>query len=818
MGLLRMRISALKLTLIALVLVPAVIAPRASAEKLTAHGLEQPVEILHDRWGIAHITAQNEHDLFFAQGWSAARDRLFQLELWRRQATGTLAEIQGAKALDHDVGARLLRFQGDMARELNRYHPRGESIVKAFVSGINAYIELTERERSRLPLEFRVLGIEPGRWTPEVVVSRHNGLFRNVKDEVRLARLVHVLGPDRARALLNLHPGQPRLNVDHDLADGLISARSLGQYPVSRAPVVFSREDVQPAYRGEARKAAEVGGVIAGDVRLADLESDEAGSEGSNNWAIAREHTFSRAPILANDPHRAMQVPSLRYWVHLVAPGWNVIGAGEPALPGVAVGHNRKGAWGFTIFPIDQEDLYVYETDPADVSHYRYRGAWESMRIVRETIRVKGQSDVVNELKFTRHGPVLHEDHEHHRAYALRAAWLEEGTAPYLASLRVNQAENWAEFREACRYFLTPSENMGWADVDGHIGWQAVGLAPVRRNWDGLLPVPGDGRYEWETPFSAPDVLPHQGDPRDGRIATANQDNLPPGYPFALGFQWTDAFRISRIEEVLHSGRRFTLTDMMRLQHDELSLPARSLVPLLLGAGEYEGKPGEAVARLKSWDLVLDQGSVAAAIYVTWERAIRVLVWELSVPREAREIFPFSSLSTEKLIEWLTTPDGRFGANPVGGRDALLRRALDLALAALERRLGPDMSRWRYGQVAFKHIRLKHALSDAVKPDLQARFDLGPLPRGGYAHTVNSTSDSDNQSGGASFRIIVDLGDWDRALGTNTPGQSGDPESPHYRDLFEPWAQGKYFPVFYSLDKVKAVTESTTTLTPARDQ
>ncbi len=810
--------SALKMALVALALAPAVIAPQAAAEKLAIRGLEQPVEILHDRWGIAHINAQTEHDLFFAQGWSAARDRLFQLELWRRQATGTLAEIQGPKALTHDKGSRLLRFRGDITRELGQYHPRGESIVTAFVNGINAYIELTERDPARLPLEFRVLGIQPGKWTPEVVVSRHNGLFRNVREEVRLARLVHLLGPDRARDLLNLHPGRPRLSLDPDLASGLISDSALGPYAASRASIAFSPDDVQTAYRGEARKSAGVRREIGGALRLAGAAWDDAFTEGSNNWVISGEHTFSRAPILANDPHRAIQLPSLRYWVHLVAPGWNVIGAGEPALPGVAVGHNRKGAWGFTIFAIDQEDLYVYETDPADPSRYRYRGAWESMRIVRETIRVKGQSDIVADLKFTRHGPVLHEDRAHHRAYALRAAWLQEGAAPYLASLRIDQAETWNEFREACRYFLTPSENLVWADVDGHIGWQAVGLAPVRRKWDGLVPVPGDGRYEWESPFSAPDLLPHRADPPDGRIATANQENLPAGYPFALGFQWTDAFRFSRIDELLHSGRRFTLADMMRLQHDELSLPARSLVPLLLAAKPLEGKSSGAVARLKSWDFVLDQDSVSAAIYVAWERAVKVLVWELSVAQAAREVFPVSSLSTEKLIQWLTAPDGRFGADPVAGRDALLCRALELAIGDLECRLGPDMNRWRYGQAAFKHVWLKHPLSGAVKPDLRARLDLGPLPRGGYAHTVNSTSDGNNQSGGASFRIIVDLANWDRALGTTMPGQSGDPASPHYRDLFEPWAQGKYFPVFYSLEKVKAVAEGTTVLTPGPDQ
>ena len=322
------------------------------------------------------------------------------------------------------------------------------------------------------------------------------------------------------------------------------------------------------------------------------------------------------------------------------------------------------------------------------------------------------------------------------------------------------------------------------------------------------MPVPGDGRFEWEGFIPGLD-LPHTADPERGWIATANQDNLPRGYTHTLGFQWTDAFRFSRIEEVLGSGRRFTLSDMMQLQQDELSLPARSLVPLVRGLDPAEVKTRQGADRLRAWDFVLDPGSVPAAIYVTWEKAVRRAVWELVVPREARAVLPVTSLSTERLIAWLTAPDGRFGADPIAGRNALLLKALEQAMTELERRLGPDLDRWKYGQEALKHVTLKHPLSDAVEPALRVRLDLGPLPRGGSAHTVNSTSDSANQATGASFRIIVDLADWDRALATNTPGQSGDPDSPHYRDLFGAWARGEYFPAFYSRAKVESVTEST---------
>ena len=557
---------------------------RASDVKLTVPALAEPVEILRDQWGVSHIYARNEHDLFVAQGYSAARDRLFQLELWRRQATGTLAEVLGPRGLLPDIGARLLRFRGDMKRELSQYHPRGEEIVTSFVAGINAYIELTEREPARLPLEFKILGIKPGKWAPEVVVSRHNGLFRNATQEVQYAQLVHLVGSQRTREFLNLYPGNPLLQVDQSVDLSVIGDPVLHAYRASRSAIWFYPEDVERPYRSRDTRARKTAALAAPGQALSydvPAQADPA-VEGSNNWVVAGGRTLSGKAIMANDPHRSVQLPSLRYWVHLVAPGWNVIGAGEPALPGVSVGHNERGAWGFTIFPIDQEDLYVYETDPADPTRYRYGDGWEAMKTIRETIAVKGRSKVDVNLRYTRHGPVVYEDRPHHRAYAVRAAWLEEGTAPYLASLRLDQAASWTEFREACRSFLTPSENLVWADVDGHIGWQAVGLAPRRHNWDGLLPVPGDGRFEWDGFLPILD-LPHAIDPPRGWLASANQDNLPPGYPFAVGFQWTDPFRFNRIEEVLASGRQFSMTDMMQLQQDEVSLPARSLVPLLRG-------------------------------------------------------------------------------------------------------------------------------------------------------------------------------------------------------------------------------------------
>ncbi|HEV8236797.1 MAG TPA: penicillin acylase family protein, partial [Gemmatimonadaceae bacterium] len=474
------------------------VAPILAAQRpdtLRAAGLRQPVEILRDNSGISHIYAKNEHDLFFAQGYSAARDRLFQLEIWRRQATGTVAELLGRRELERDIGARLFRYRGEMGRELARDHPRGAAIVGAFVDGVNAYVAETERNPALLPLEFRLLGTKPGRWTPEVVISRHQGLLGNVEEELSYGRAVAAIGADTVKKIAWFHPGDPDIRLDSAIDGALLSAPILAPYQAFHSSIRFQPSDLITSFRNDDdayRRLAAVSESLS-----VELKANERRDIGSNNWVVSGRLSASGHPLLANDPHRSQSVPSLRYWVHLVAPGWNVIGGGEPEIPGISIGHNEYGAWGLTIFATDGEDLYVYRTDPANARRYWYQGRWQSMRIVRDSIRVKGQAPVIVELAFTTHGPVVYEDSARHVAYAVRAAWLEAGGAPYMASLRMDQARTWEEFRDACAFSNIPGENMIWADRSGNIGWQAVGIAPIRTHWSGLVPVPGDGRYEW---------------------------------------------------------------------------------------------------------------------------------------------------------------------------------------------------------------------------------------------------------------------------------------------------------------------------------
>jgi penicillin amidase len=435
------------------------------------------------------------------------------------------------------------------------------------------------------------------------------------------------------------------------------------------------------------------------------------------------------------------------------------------------------------------------------------------MRIEKETIPVRGQAPQEVTLKYTRHGPVVFEDRERGLAYAVRPAWMEPGGAPYLASLRMDQARNWEEFREACAYSHIPGENMVWADREGNIGWQAVGIAPIRRNFSGMVPVPGDGRFEWDgyLPIKA---KPGEYNPERGWIETSNSNYTSPSYPYldAIGHVWSDPFRWARGSEVLASGRKVNLQDMVALQHDYLSIPARTLVPLLRPLKAGDPAVEDARQRLLDWDFVLDANSIEAGIYVAFERRLLAALQELKLPEAARS---YLKVGMKRTIDFLLAPDGDFGKDPIAGRDAFVLAALTAAVTDLRERLGERPADWRYGQAGYKHATIRHPLSPAVNAAMRERLDAGPVPRGGNSYTLGNTGSGDNQVTGASFRIFVDTRNWDTTLGMNAPGQVGDPDSPLYRNLFELWAKDRSFPAFYSRGKIESVLFERLDLVPA---
>ncbi|MDP2283679.1 MAG: penicillin acylase family protein, partial [Pseudohongiella sp.] len=564
------------------------------------------------------------------------------------------------------------------------------------------------------------------------------------------------------------------------------------------------------AQRNNEQQFSQLAAVLDAEAReLAGRSKDDIGS---NNWVVSGELTQDGYPMMVNDPHRAQAVPSLRYWAHLIGPGWNVIGGGEPTIPGISIGHNGVGAWGLTIFSTDGEDLLVYETNPANPNQYRYNGRWQDMDIIEETIPVKDAQPVTVTLKYTRHGPVTFEDTANQLAYAVRPAWMEVGGAPYLASLRMNQAQNWEEFREATSYSHIPGENMIWADRAGNIGWQAVGIAPIRRNFSGMVPVPGDGRFEWDGYLPIKD-LPHEFNPARGFVETSNSNYTKPDFPFleAIGYTWTDPFRWVRGSEVLGAGGRFNMMGMIKLQHDYLSVPARTIVPLFADRPASNPDVERARQMLLDWDFVLDKNSVEAGIYVAFERQLLDSMDELKVPSEARA---YLRVGLKTAIDFLLSPDGDFGTDPLAGRDQFMQDVLQLALVTLQNKLGSDWSQWQYGQEKYHHALIRHPLASAVDETTQKRLNVGPAPRGGNGYTLGNTGGGDNQTTGASFRIFVDTRDWDKTLGMNTPGQVDDPDSPFYRNLFELWANDRVFPAFYSRDKIESVVQQRIMLMP----
>lgn len=769
-------------------------------------GLQQPVEILRDSSGINHIYAQNEHDLFFAQGYCAAKDRLFQFEIWRRQASGTVAEILGEDELKRDIGTRLFKFRGNLSEELNHYHPRGEAIITAFTEGINAYIAETKKDSALLPMEFSLLGITPEFWTSDLVISRHQGLLGNLPDELTYGRAVSLIGENKVKDLRTFEPGNPRLALDKKIdPDGLFE-NILEVYDAFRKPIAFKPKylaTTPSSNQTNYKKLAE-----ADEVAYAEMINTEIRSIGSNNWIVSGGKSETGSPMLANDPHRALAAPSLRYMVHLNAPGWNVVGGGEPTIPGISIGHNDFGAWGLTIFDIDGEDIMVYDINPQNQNQYWYNNAWEEVKVITDTIKVKNANAVIVEHKYTRHGPVTFTDTKRNKAYAVRAAWMQAGGAPYLASLRMNGATTWEEFREACAYSHIPAENMIWADKKGNIGWQTVGIAPIRKNWDGLVPVPGDGRYEWEG-FLPIKELPGVFNPQQGFWVTANENLVVVDYPhrYAVGWEWADSSRANRIREVLSSKSKVSFNDMQQLQYDYLSIPARKLVSLLKNI-TTTGDAEKARQILLTWDYSMNQTSVAASIYSAWEKKMLEKAHALVVPEKAKAVL--KTVSLKKLILWLVADRPE-----LHGRDQFMLMTLAEAIDALKNKLGPDDTKWQYGQAANHHVLIKHPLSNAVNDSIRLLLECGPLPRGGSASTPGVTGNGDNQTQGASFRMVADVTDWDKTRFTNTPGQSGDPASSFYRNLFEGWATDKHFTVYFSREKIEKVTAEKIKLLPA---
>ena len=716
----------------------------------SVHGLQRQVEVIRDRWGVPHIYASNTHDLFFAQGFIAAQDRLFQLDLWRRAGTGRLAEVLGPAAVPRDRIARAVLFRGDWNQEWTSYSPDTRAIVTAFVQGINAYIDGLHGRR---PQEFQIAGYDPGHWAPEDCLTRVAGLTmtHNLELELRRAIQIRRMGVDKVQRFFPPDPYIP-IEIPHGLNLNDLFPEILNDYDSLRESFSFG------------------------------------GNGGSNNWVIDGKLSATGRPMLANDPHRAILVPSLRKTVHLVAPGWDVIGSGEPALPGVAVGHNAQIAFGFTIAHFDQQDLYVETVNPANAEEYRYCGAWRKCQIERQTIGVKGRGTQTIVLKFTVHGPVIYEDAGRHRAYALRWSGSEPGTAGYLGTLAIDRAHSWPEFLNAAARFRVPSENLVYADTAGNIGWIAAGLMPVRKGWSGLLPIPGEsGQYEWSG-FRKTAELPQEFNPARHWIATANNNILPAGYKDPVSYEWSPPFRVERVRDMLGAKSRFDVGDFERMQQDVYSIPGRRLQAVVRKVRpEASGNAQRALDEFLAWDCRVTAESRPALLLNVW-------LTHLAFAGFGGEIAPWATADMVlKALE--ARPDPR-----------LLSNSLASAAKQIGENLGDRYDTWRWGRI--HQLFLRHPLN-------QSGWNIGPLERPGDPNAVNAAGGLNyRQSEGASWREILDVGNWDGSVMTNVPGESGNPGTRHYRDLVDDWVAGRYHPLPFSRKAVEAAAEERIVLRP----
>lgn len=747
--------------------------------RVNVQGVAGTIEILIDTWGVPHIYADSVGDLFFGQGYQAARLRLWQMDTWRRRGLGQVAEVLGEQYLNQDRMARLLLYRGDVAEEAKRYGPHAYGAVVSFVAGVNAYIDAVNLHPAELPPEFTALDYRPARWSVEDIFRiRAGGRHDNAREEIIRSVTLHRYGREAERLRKPLSSDwELRVPTGLDLAE--IDEDVLTDF--NQFMVFMSSAD--PHLPG-----------------------------GSNHWAVSAAKTATGRPILANDPHRDMSAPSLRYLCHLHGPGIDVIGGAEPYRPGITIGHNQDVAFGLTIFPCDQEDVYVYEANE-DGTRYRYGDGWLECEVIEDEFAVKGRSPVKQRLMFTRHGPVVASHPDRRRAYGLRAAWLEPGGVPYFqANMRCMFAKSIDDVRDIAVASVSPGINMIFADRAGNIGLRPAGAVPRRPNWDGLLPVPGDGRYEWEGLLPIAELLDTV-NPAEGWVGSGNQFNVPQaveaGLPVCLEAE--PNHRYNRIGQLLAAASKHSVADSQQLQMDVTSLPAIALTRLLnkYAFGNEEAEAARQV--LAGWDGVLSADSRAAALFEFWWRrsllpaAMRQhLVKHGSAEPDAAVAHIFKNTDSSK------TPDAWLRLVEQASLEAPGASLLEETLLSASRALR-DSGATCWGDV--HTLSLVHPLAKSLPAGsaFEAVTVVGTAVRvGGDGDTVNNTGFRPDWSQrlGASLRIVYDVGAWDNCTAMAVPGQSGVPTDSHFGDLCGAWQTGQAFPLLFSRSAIEAATSN----------
>jgi penicillin amidase len=752
---------------------------------LKVEGLSAPVEVLRDARGVPHLRAESMDDLLFAQGYVTAQDRLWQMDLSRRLAFGELSELVGEPTLRLDIENRTLGFRQVAERTVGELDPGTRRLLEAYSRGVNTFLSA---HINRLPIEFTVLRYRPSPWrdidTFGAVLNMNKMLNTDWPTKLMRERIRARLQPELYADLFPDHSP-----LDHPVAEPLIlpPGKTRGVSLSSPAednaldPVLTSLiESTEPALNGL----------------------------GSNNWVLNGSHTQSGKPLLANDPHLGHGIPSIWYMIHLKAPGINVSGVSLPGVPGVIIGHNERIAWGMTNTGPDVQDLYIETFEGPDSRKYLHNGRWFESDIRDEVIKIRGKTEYHLKVISTRHGPVV--SHDGGRDLALRWTALEKG---YLNTsvLNIDRAQNWTEFTAALKSFSGPMQNFVYADVDGNIGYYAAGWVPIRKLGDGTVPVPGSSdEYDWTgyVPFEG---LPHAYNPPVGIIATANGRVVPDGYPYFITSEWEPPYRTARIYNLLEAGNRFTVQDMLKIQCDIHPLDDEWLAKQVVQASFHhpprDPEAQYALGLLRHWDgeARVDSGATLVAEVTRHAFLERILRPKLGADFMGYH-WPMQTVFLQNVVSnrwerWLPREDISFSETLIRSLEEGVKR-----IPGMVGNKGHDA--WRWGDTI--PLTFRHPLSGGSWI-FGRLFNVGPFPQAGTASTVKQTS----SSLGPSMRMVVDFSNLDASVQNITLGESGQVFSPHYKDQFEAWYNGRSFPMLFTDAAVDRVAVHKLVLEPA---
>jgi penicillin amidase len=731
--------------------------PQLKGEVIVS-GMNNAVEVTRDKNGVPHITAQSEKDLYIAQGYVQAQDRLFQMDLSRRQASGMLSEVVGVATIEKDKFFRTLGLRRAAEASYPEYNQSSKDAMQWFADGINAFMKKAKAEGT-LPLEFKLLKYEPAEWTPIDSLT---------------------IGKYMAFDLGGHWSGQA------------FRYWALGTFPKEKAYDLF------PSYPKDAPE-------ILSAYREVDMNLEKSFASavippefnGSNNWAVSGEKSESGKPLLADDPHLSLATPSIWYQMHLQSDSMNVSGVIFAGVPGIILGHNDHIAWGVTNTGPDVQDLYIEKRNPVNPHQFLYNGKWENAKVFKEPIAVKDEKTLDYEVVETRHGPIMSEfafDKKQDTVLSMKWTALMPSTE-FQAVLSINKAKDWNEFEQALEDFHVPTQNFVFAGSDGTIAYKANGKIPIRKKGDGMIPVPGwTDEYEWEG-FIPYDELPRTVNPEEGFVATANNKVIDDSYPYHISHHWAQPYRYMRIKEVLEKKDKLTLNDMKKLQMDQRNLYAEEFLPSILeriSVADLNKAEKASVNLLSKWKMADDKDLAAPLLFHMLMKEIPLTLFKDAVPKEMDALFEGKQGIVDELLRRAFKGDESEWFSDKGGLDQVLLTSFENVVASLNEEYGDDPEAWKWGD--YHQLYFGHPLSSA-SPVLKWLFNHEkPVPVGGSQITVGAANY--NEEGivnhGASWRFVIDAANLNKGHHIVGPGQSGHVRSNWYQDQLQDWVNGTY--------------------------